>query len=112
MNLFKLLFAREEKRKEKIKKRMQLADLNTAEEREKKKLKWVYCWYYKDEFHSCIIFRKKKKEEARKAELAFSADAEEDCSASNPKCKRPTGKQVCFRQIWDPLNLDNSTETE
>ena len=39
MNLFKLLFAREEKRKEKIKKRMQLADLNTAEEREKKKLK-------------------------------------------------------------------------
>ena len=40
------------------------------------------------------VFRKKKKEEARKAELAFSAEAEEDCSA--PKCKRPTGKQVSF----------------
>merc|ERR550532_1956133 len=59
---------------------MQLADLNTAVEREKKKLK------------------KKKLEEARKAELAFSADAEEDCSASNPKCKRPTGKQVHWVQ--------------
>merc|ERR1719468_1370635 len=75
-----LVAAREEKRKEKIKKRMQLADVNTAEEREKKKLK------------------KKKKEEARKAELAFSAEAEDDCSAVNPKCKRPTGKQVHWVQ--------------
>ena len=44
-----------------------------------------------------LLLRKKKKEEARKAELAFSADAEDDCSAANPKCKRPTGKQVGFR---------------
>ena len=43
-----------------------------------------------------LLFRKKKKEEARKAELAFSAEAEDDCSAQ-PKCKRPTGKQVSFR---------------
>ena len=40
-----------------------------------------------------IIIRKKKKEEARKAEQA-AADSEDDCSASNPKCKKPTGKQV------------------
>ena len=38
-----------------------------------------------------INFRKKKKEEAKKAEMASTE--EEDCSA--PKCKRPTGKQVC-----------------
>merc|ERR1712228_166073 len=63
--------------KEKIKKRMQMAEPANAEEREKKK-------------------KKKKKEEARKAELAFSAEAEEDCSA--PKCKRPTGKQVHWVQ--------------
>merc|ERR1711971_12765 len=73
-----LVAAREEKRKEKIKKRMQMAEPANAEEREKKKIK------------------KKKKEEARKAELAFSAEAEEDCSA--PKCKRPTGKQVHWVQ--------------
>merc|ERR1711941_187230 len=47
-----LVAAREERRKEKIKKRMQLAEPGNTEEREKKKLK------------------KKMKEEARKAELA------------------------------------------
>ena len=36
---------------------------------------------------------KKKKEEARRAELA-AADSDDDCSASSPKCRRPTGKQV------------------
>jgi len=72
-----LVAAREERRKEKIKKRMQLAEPGNTEEREKKKLK------------------KKMKEEARKAELA-AADSEDDCSA--PKCKRPTGKQVHWVQ--------------
>ena len=49
-----------------------------------------------------IIFRKKKKEEAKKAEMASTE--EEDCSA--PKCKRPTGKQVCVPAtvFWFPQN--------
>merc|ERR1712242_530002 len=67
-----LVAAREERRKEEIKKRMQLAEPGNTQEREKKKLK------------------KKMKEEARKAELA-AADSEDDCSA--PKCKRPTGNR-------------------
>ena len=46
---------------------------------------------YKD--HIKLHYRKKKKEEARRAELA-AADSDDDCSASNPKCRRPTGKQV------------------
>merc|ERR1712110_1250109 len=49
-----------------------------GEEREKKRLK------------------KRKKEEARKAEQ--SVDSDDDCSAKNPKCKRPTGKQVHWVQ--------------
>merc|ERR1712200_10594 len=51
---------------------------SSAEEREKKRLK------------------KRKKEEARKAEQ--SVDSDDDCSAKNPKCKRPTGKQVHWVQ--------------
>ena len=38
--------------------------------------------------------KKKKKEEARAAEKAAAEAGEDDCSAANPKCKRPTGKQV------------------
>merc|ERR1712098_156570 len=41
--------------------------------------------------------KKKKKEEARIA-AEISADSEDDCSASNPKCKKPTGKQVHWVQ--------------
>merc|ERR1712098_919133 len=74
-----LIAAREERRKEKIKKRLQLSDQSSSEDREKKKLK------------------KKKKEEARIA-AEISADSEDDCSASNPKCKKPTGKQVHWVQ--------------
>lgn len=37
-------------------------------------------------------FRKKKEEEACKAEQA-AAVSEEDYSESDPKCKKPTGKQ-------------------
>ena len=55
-----------------------------------------------------LLFRKKKKEEARKAELAFSAEAEDDCSAVNPKCKRPTGKQVRFRSDQTLILIENS----
>merc|ERR1711893_521629 len=74
-----LVAAREERKKEKIKKRMQMNEQGSAEERERKKM------------------RKKKKEEARRAELA-AADSDDDCSASNPKCRRPTGKQVHWVQ--------------
>jgi len=74
-----LVAAREERRKEKMKKRLQLSDQSSSEDREKKKLK------------------KKKKEEARIA-AEISADSEDDCSASNPKCKKPTGKQVHWVQ--------------
>merc|ERR1712130_1040043 len=76
-----LVAAREERRKEKMKKRMQMqmSEQSSAEEREKKRMK------------------KKKKEEARKAEQS-AADSDDDCSASNPKCKRPTGKQVHWVQ--------------
>merc|ERR1711872_885466 len=65
--------------REESKKRMQMTDQASAEERERKKM------------------RKKKKEEARRAELA-AADSDDDCSASNPKCRRPTGKQVHWVQ--------------
>merc|ERR1712080_235854 len=41
---------------------------------------------------------KKKKEEARAAEKAAAEAGEDDCSAVNPKCKRPTGKQVHWVQ--------------
>jgi len=74
-----LVAAREERKKEKIKKRMQMTEQGSAEERERKKM------------------RKKKKEEARRAEIA-AADSDDDCSASNPKCRRPTGKQVHWVQ--------------
>merc|ERR1712130_661198 len=74
-----LVAAREERKKEKIEKRLQLSDQSSSEDREKKKLK------------------KKKKEEARIA-AEISADSEDDCSASNPKCKKPTGKQVHWVQ--------------
>jgi len=74
-----LIAAREERKKEKIKKRMQMTEQGSAEERERKKM------------------RKKKKEEARRAELA-AADSDDDCSASSPKCRRPTGKQVHWVQ--------------
>ena len=37
-----------------------------------------------------MSIRKKKKEEAKKAEQAV--DSEDDCSAA--KCRKPTGKQV------------------
>jgi len=56
-----------------------MTEQGSAEERERKKM------------------RKKKKEEARRAELA-AADSDDDCSASNPKCRRPTGKQVHWVQ--------------
>jgi len=72
-----LVAAREERRKEKIKKRAEQGD--DKEERERKRLK------------------KKKREEARLAELQ-DANSHDDCSASNPKCKRPTGKQVHWVQ--------------
>ena len=42
------------------------------------------------------LIRKRKKEEARKAEQT-GGDSEDDCSARQcgyPRCKRPTGKQV------------------
>merc|ERR1719186_711563 len=39
----------------------------------------------------------RKKEEARRAEIA-AADSDDDCSASSPKCRRPTGKQVHWVQ--------------
>jgi len=42
--------------------------------------------------------KKKKKEEARAAEKAAAEAGEDDCSAANPKCKRPTGKQVHWVQ--------------
>merc|ERR1712130_305954 len=74
-----LVAAREERKKEKIKKRMQMTEQGSAEERERKKM------------------RKKKKEEARRAELA-AAESDDDCSASSPKCRRPTGKQVHWVQ--------------
>lgn len=82
-----LVAAREERKKEKMKKRaQQAAEGSTEEERERKKQK------------------KKKKEEARLAELQ-EANSDDDCSASNPKCRRPTGKQVhwvqCDRcELW------------
>ena len=45
------------------------------------------------EIRDCVKWLKKKKKEARRAELA-AADSDDDCSASSPKCRRPTGKQV------------------
>jgi len=74
-----LVAAREERRKEKQKKRAEQGDTDRESERERKKLK------------------KKRKEEARLAELQ-EANNHDDCSASNPKCKRPTGKQVHWVQ--------------
>ena len=70
-----LVAAREERKAEKLKKRQQSEGIS-VEERERRKAK------------------KKKKEEARAAEKAAAETGEDDCSAANPKCKRPTGKQV------------------
>ena len=70
-----LVAAREERKAEKLKKRQQSEGIS-VEERERRKAK------------------KKKKEEARAAEKAAAEAGEDDCSAANPKCKRPTGKQV------------------
>jgi len=74
-----LVAAREERKAEKLKKRQQAEGIS-SEEKERKKAK------------------KKKKEEARAAEKAAAEAGEDDCSAVNPKCKRPTGKQVHWVQ--------------
>ena len=70
-----LVAVREERKAEKLKKRQQSEGIS-VEEKERRKAK------------------KKKKEEARAAEKAAAEAGEDDCSAANPKCKRPTGKQV------------------
>jgi len=74
-----LAAAREERKKEKMIKRLQGEDKEEREKRREKK-------------------RRKSEEKRRKKEEEGGANSEDDCSASNPTCKRPVGKQVHWVQ--------------
>lgn len=74
-----LAAAREERKKEKMMKRMQGEDKEEREKRREKK-------------------RRKSEEKRRKKEEEGIETGEDDCSASNPTCKRPVGKQVHWVQ--------------
>ena len=75
-----LVAARDARKREKNQKRMLLAEAS-GEGREKRKEK-----------------RRRKNEEKEAKKKKEEGESEEDCSAKNPRCRRPTGRQVHWVQ--------------